>query len=74
MAQSTAFTSSFILFGFVLMKIGDSYASNNPVVAIDLGRIKGSVLHSRLGNSFYAFRGIRYAKAPIDELRFEVSQ
>ncbi|XP_056638299.1 juvenile hormone esterase-like [Diorhabda sublineata] len=36
-----------------------------------LGQIKGSVIHSRLGKQIFSFRGIRYAKPPINELRFK---
>lgn len=45
-----------------------------PIVQTSLGRIQGSVLESRLGVPFYAFRGIRYAKAPTGERRFGVSE
>lgn len=43
-----------------------------PVVTTKLGKIRGRFLESRLGNTFLAFRGIRYANAPINELRFQV--
>lgn len=43
-----------------------------PIVTTDLGKIRGNFLTSRRGQRFLAFRGIRYAKAPIDELRFQV--
>lgn len=43
------------------------------IVTTGLGKIRGNVLESRLGNLFFAFRGIRYAKAPVDQLRFKVS-
>ena len=43
-----------------------------PIVNINLGEIRGRVLESRLGKPFLAFRGIRYAEAPIDDLRFQV--
>lgn len=43
-----------------------------PSVTTLLGKIEGSILVTRLGKPLYAFRGIRYAKAPIDELRFQV--
>lgn len=44
-----------------------------PVVITGLGHVRGSVLRSRLGELFYAFRGIRYAKPPVGDLRFKVS-
>ncbi|KAH8243675.1 hypothetical protein KR032_009308 [Drosophila birchii] len=39
-------------------------------VDTDLGRIRGVNLTSRLGVSFHAFRGIRYAEPALGELRF----
>lgn len=43
-----------------------------PVVETSVGKVRGSVLESRLGDPFYAFRGIPYAQSPINELRFKV--
>lgn len=43
-----------------------------PHVTTPLGDIEGSFLKSRLGKPIFAFRGIRYAKAPVNELRFKV--
>ncbi|XP_055595421.1 juvenile hormone esterase-like [Uranotaenia lowii] len=48
--------------------------SDPPIVHIGLGSIKGSVLTSRLGNRFVAFRGIRYAEPPVGPLRFAAPQ
>lgn len=42
-----------------------------PLITTSLGQIQGSVIQSRLGKHIYSFRGIRYAKPPIDELRFQ---
>jgi len=39
----------------------------NPIVNTKLGSIMGSVMQSRLGEPFYAFRGIPYGKAPSGE-------
>lgn len=41
-------------------------------VQITKGTLKGQVLKSRNGRSYYSFTGIPYAKPPIGELRFEV--
>ncbi|CAG9773584.1 unnamed protein product [Ceutorhynchus assimilis] len=41
------------------------------IVATPMGQIQGSVIQSRLGKPIYSFRGIRYAKAPVEELRFQ---
>ncbi|XP_066262073.1 juvenile hormone esterase-like [Euwallacea similis] len=48
-----------------------STEGENPIVTTPLGPIKGTVIQSRLGKQIYSFRGIRYAKAPINELRFQ---
>lgn len=44
------------------------------IVQTKLGRIRGSVLQSRLGLPFYAFRGIPYGKAPVADRRFRVAE
>ncbi|XP_030763816.1 esterase E4-like [Sitophilus oryzae] len=41
------------------------------IVTTPLGQIQGSVIQSRLGKHIYSFRGIRYALAPVQELRFQ---
>lgn len=43
------------------------------VTVIGLGKIRGKYVRLKSGESLYSFRGIRYAQAPINELRFEVS-
>lgn len=43
------------------------------IVQTKLGRIRGTVLQSRLGLPFYAFRGIPYGKAPVADRRFRVA-
>lgn len=45
--------------------------NEKPIIVTALGKIKGSVLQSRLGALFYAFRGIRYAQPPVGNLRFK---
>lgn len=42
-----------------------------PLVTSPLGQVKGTIIKSRLGKDIYSFRGIRYAKAPVKELRFQ---
>ncbi|XP_055854089.1 juvenile hormone esterase-like [Episyrphus balteatus] len=49
-------------------------SSSNIEVSTTLGNIRGVKLKSRLGEEFNAFRGIRYAKNPIGELRFKNPQ
>lgn len=65
-----AFTFSIIL-NCVETKPSDLY--EEPIVLTGLGHVRGSVQRSRLGELFYAFRGIRYAKPPVGDLRFRVS-
>lgn len=43
-----------------------------PVVETSVGKVRGRVLESRLGEPFYAFRGMPYAQSPINGLRFIV--
>lgn len=43
-----------------------------PTVTISLGKIRGKYVRIDSGESLYSFRGIRYAQAPINELRFAV--
>lgn len=62
----------YVLFIFEAGGTARKNTTENPIVTTPLGQIKGAVLTSRLGKSFYAFRGIRYAKPPVDELRFQV--
>ncbi|XP_037731920.1 venom carboxylesterase-6 [Drosophila subpulchrella] len=48
--------------------------ASSSVLSIDvdteLGRVRGANLTSRLGSTFHAFRGIRYAEPPLGDLRF----
>lgn len=47
---------------------------NNQVeVTVRHGKLRGIVEENISGGSFFAFRGIPYAKPPIGELRFQVS-
>lgn len=44
------------------------------IVQTDLGDIRGNVQKTLLNKrEFFSFRGIRYARPPIGELRFKVS-
>lgn len=42
-----------------------------PIVLTTSGQVQGNVINTRLDRSFYAFRGIRYGKAPVGDLRFK---
>lgn len=50
------------------------HVSNDPLVTLTIGQIQGTKLKSRLGKEVFSFRGIPYAKAPVEELRFKVSE
>ncbi|XP_011310876.1 esterase E4-like [Fopius arisanus] len=40
-------------------------------VELSLGKIKGSIITSRLKRKIYSFRGVRFAEPPTGELRFK---
>lgn len=65
-----------LLLNLVEWSSGDAPASINerPIVTTGLGKVKGNVLESRLGNFFYSFRGLPYAKPPIGNLRFKAPE
>ena len=52
---------------------GEENESKEPLVTIpSLGQVRGSLMTSAGGRQFLAFRGIPYAKPPIENLRFKV--
>ncbi|KAF5277168.1 hypothetical protein FQR65_LT03874 [Abscondita terminalis] len=51
-----------------------SQQNATPLLTTPLGTIQGSIILSRQGKQIFAFRGIRYAKAPVGELRFQPPQ
>ena len=46
--------------------------SIQPLVTAPIGKIRGSILTSRLGREIYSFRGIRYGEPPVGSQRFQV--
>ncbi|CAL7939260.1 unnamed protein product [Xylocopa violacea] len=46
-------------------------ATEKPLVAAPIGKIRGSILVSRLGKKIYSFRGIRYGEPPTGHQRFQ---
>ncbi|XP_049801202.1 juvenile hormone esterase-like [Schistocerca nitens] len=44
---------------------------NRPIASTPLGQVLGSTLTTLDGKNFSAFRGIRYAKAPVADFRFK---
>ncbi|XP_045476840.1 esterase E4-like [Harmonia axyridis] len=51
--------------------LAEDSPSSNPIVAAKFGKFQGSLLQNSFGKPIYSFRGIRYAQAPIKELRFQ---
>ncbi|XP_026844879.1 venom carboxylesterase-6 [Drosophila persimilis] len=50
--------------------IGLNKELSDLVITTALGKIRGTILPSQSGRNFFAFRGIPYAKAPVERLRF----
>lgn len=66
----------FLVFGSLLCVYIRAQAENveeELIVTTKYGRVKGATLTSRNGRSFLAFRGIPFAKPPIESLRFKVT-
>lgn len=49
-----------------------NFRDASPTVSINLGKIRGKYLTMYSGEPLYMFCGIRYAQAPVHELRFMV--
>lgn len=47
-------------------------AEENPVVTSISGRIEGTIIKSKKGRLIYSFLGMRYARPPVGDLRFQV--
>lgn len=63
-----------LLFVFFLLGIGSVLCdSSQPETLAPTGRIRGSILESRLGRKIYSFRGVRYAEPPTGPRRFQVA-
>ena len=62
-------TSLFLIAGIGSHQCCASY----PEAVAPTGKIRGSILDSRLGRKIYSFRGVRYAQAPTGERRFQVA-
>lgn len=58
-----------ILYAFYSISNADEAC---PILFTPLGKMIGSTLESRLGKTIYSYRGIRYAQAPVGQLRFKV--
>lgn len=51
--------------------VGSDKELSDLVITTALGKIRGTMLPSQAGRNFYAFRGVPYAKPPVDNLRFK---
>ncbi|KAI4501643.1 hypothetical protein M0802_002978 [Mischocyttarus mexicanus] len=60
-----------ILTTFFVLTIAHDSTPDNPVVEAPVGKIRGTILTSRLGKSIYSFRSVSYAKPPVGENRFK---
>ncbi|KAF5277165.1 hypothetical protein FQR65_LT03871 [Abscondita terminalis] len=60
-----------LLVSFSLQVYGDKLSASEPIVITAKGKIRGTIIKSLLEKDIYSFRGIRYAKAPVGELRFQ---
>ena len=57
----------------VLLVVAQECLGGHPELVLAQGRLRGLLEESLSGRTIYAFRGIPYARPPIDELRFAVS-
>ncbi|KYM82670.1 Esterase FE4 [Atta colombica] len=51
----------------------DNLTGEEHEVTAPIGRIRGSMIISRLGKKIYSFRGVRYAEPPTGQQRFQVA-
>lgn len=58
----------------VLADLEANMTTEQPVVRIAEGLLRGEKLESVRGVSYYSFKGIPYAKPPVGDLRFKVSK
>lgn len=68
--------SVILLYGMLSVDAGktcNGTTSDFPEVTTPLGKVKGSLMTTRLGKTIYAFRGIRYGEPPTGQQRFKVS-
>ncbi|KAK9883520.1 hypothetical protein WA026_001696 [Henosepilachna vigintioctopunctata] len=55
----------------VLIVVCQGSCSSDPLVNTTLGTYRGSILRNTFQKTIFSFRGIKYAEAPIDKLRFK---
>ncbi|XP_065371728.1 juvenile hormone esterase-like [Calliphora vicina] len=59
-----------------LLVITNCRGEKDPIINVEtsLGQVMGTQMDSRLGNKFWAFRGVRYGQPPVGEMRFQNPQ
>jgi len=62
-----------MLLPFLLFLVSQVHAQR-PIVSLEDGEISGDLDFSYAGRAFSSFRGVPYAKPPIDRLRFALPQ
>ncbi|XP_018342077.1 PREDICTED: esterase FE4-like [Trachymyrmex septentrionalis] len=64
----------FVIFLSVAVVLADDdLTGEEHEVTAPIGRIRGSIIISRLGKKIYSFRGVRYAEPPTGQQRFQVA-
>ncbi|XP_017883229.1 esterase FE4-like [Ceratina calcarata] len=61
----------FFLVASVCFVAAEKTSDDQPLVAAPIGKIRGSILTSRLGRKIYSFRGVRYGEPPTGHQRFQ---
>ncbi|KAJ8920752.1 hypothetical protein NQ315_004892 [Exocentrus adspersus] len=64
----------FFLLNFYVISVVGFLKLVTPVFDTVYGQVYGTVEWARYGRQYYSFRGIPYAKPPINDLRFKASQ
>lgn len=57
----------------IAILVVSSVKSQEPLIEISQGTLRGLALENKDGDIVYGFKSIPYAKPPINELRFKVS-
>ncbi|XP_058796122.1 uncharacterized protein LOC131666989 [Phymastichus coffea] len=55
----------------VIAVVAEDEVADELVVQAPSGKLKGSLLETRLGRKIFAYRGVRYAEPPIGQQRFQ---
>ncbi|XP_049855586.1 venom carboxylesterase-6-like [Schistocerca gregaria] len=59
---------------FLFSVVASAVVAQDVLVTVEQGVLKGSVVTSKLGTPYAAFRGVPYATPPLGELRFQAPQ